>query len=1030
MQGRVQKREGTSDMQRHSVMTSRLMSVFAVLALGATAALAQSAPTAGPETAFRGCEDVQLAPAAVADPRDLMAGAPGGPIEVETTKKTRMLQGMPVDQAAADDEKNEACWARLDGVWQDDSVVIIDPAVEASGWAADLPSLQSLAHGTYTEPELMIVKSDTDHENVLVIVDAFDPSRQAVFISADDIPLSEVLKRGGKRKTYTARRDTGFGTELKVDVSRQGYVRLLVGDKLFSRPSPGLTARVNAVELGLTEVFVYQSNLDNVKASRRGYDITSQDGFDLLNNDKLEVFKEIFGNQYRILEKRTVPLGFNLVPEVKQGMIYSRNFLSSETEIQSSVADTYGGKARSGLAPGGVILAPSVSAGVDFSKSIAKSMRDAQSSSRAVGYSRTKLYAIVVDHPFIELSDNFIDAIEDARRYGGDDIRYYDRIIEKFGTHYPYAVTYGANAEMAFTSSEKSTFERKDSASSRRAEAEFEAVVASVSGYIGEAITSRRAESDITGSERATFQAVGGNGSWDQNGFAAGERPAPILLDLRPLDELLNPINFPGEPEVYGEVRTRLHKRIRDYTELRAAGLSDWPIYDTTPDGKYYTEAFPDLVFNFEEQSYVQSTLTVETVGGRTFGEYLTFQNLSDNPSLKSVSLPLSRTDDGSYKMIKHQKYEELFAAGAATQRDYQLYSLDGRLRGPVRLTALPEGPIILEINAGRDDAERIELQPWSEALDERLEAGALKGGWRSDAWPGFTVLAGERNADGTEIIFATEEGLPATLACVPDMLDTPKDRLDIANFSRLIFQGSDPLNGQHHLNVLQWSISGLFFSARDKDIPAEEMDDRKRAAQDILTCLFAEGTPLGSAPMLTVDDDPEALVRLMPALPRLEVQVDGSLSLTFWEPRNGDVKAEKAMRDLSETYWKPVGDAIALSPLPASEARALRRAYNDAIDDLRIEFKSSSTIVGKWYFTEEPTRINAFRMEGDDVLLVAAVTNDKAGDWLEYRRVDATTFKAVSSNARYYILPDGDILWKSNNNKNQEIRLRRLEKQ
>ncbi len=463
-------------MQNDFTIARMLIAAFAMIVIGGLAVSAQSSPTAGPEDAFKGCEDVVLAPATIADPRDLMAGARGGPFKVETTKKTRMLQGLPVDQASADDEENEACWARLDGVWQNDSVVIIDPDVEASGWAADLPSLQSLAHGTYTEPELMIVMPGTDHEKVLVIVDAFDPGRQAVFISDDNIPLSEVLRRGGKRKTYTARRDTGFGTDLKVDVSRQGYVRLRLGDKLFSRPSPGLTARVNAVEYGLDEVFVYQSNLDNVMASRRGYDITSQDGFDLLNNDKLEVFKEVFGNQYRILEKRTVPLGFNLVPEVKQGMIYSRNFSSSETEIQSSVADTYGGKARIGLAPGGVEIGPSASAGVDFSKSIAVSMREARSSSRAVGYSRTKLYAIVVDHPFIELSDDFIDAIEDARRYGRDDIRYYDRIIEKFGTHYPYALTYGANDEMAFTSSEKSTVEGEDEASSRRVEGDLEMV--------------------------------------------------------------------------------------------------------------------------------------------------------------------------------------------------------------------------------------------------------------------------------------------------------------------------------------------------------------------------------------------------------------------------------------------------------------------------------------------------------------------------------------------------------------------------
>jgi len=929
-------------MQNHLTITMRFVAAFVMMVLGAPALLAQSPPTAGPDDAFKGCEEVVLAPASAADPAARLTGAPEGPVEVQTTKKTRMLQGLPVEQAEANVEKNQSCWARLDGVWQDDTVVIIDPDVEVSGWAADLQSLQSLAHGTYTEPELLVVMPDTDPEQVLIVVDAFDPSRRATFVTADDIPLSDVLKPEGERKTYTSRRDTGFGTDLKVDVSRQGYVRLRLGDRLFSRPSPGIIATVNANEYGLSDVFVYQSNLDNVMASRRGYDITTQDGFDLLNNDKLEVFKEVFGSQYRILEKRTVPLGFNLVPEVKQGMVYQKSFAASEREVQSSVADTYGAKARVGLTPGGAEIGPSASAGADFAESIAESMRESNTSSRAAGYSRTKLYAIVVDHPYIELSDAFIDAIEDARRYGDDDIRYYDRVIDKFGTHYPYAVTYGANAEMAFTYSEEATAERESSDSSQRFEAELEMVKGSVSGYVGKAISEGRAESITTGRERTTFQAVGGNGSWDQNGFAVGDRPAPILLDLRPLDELLNPLNFPGEPEVYEKVRARLHARIRDYTELRAAGLSDWPIYDPTPDGPYFTEAFPDLIFNFEEQSYVESTLTVQTVGGRTFGEYLTFKSASDDASVKPVALPLNRTEDGSYKIIEHLRYEELYEAGAASKRDFQLRSLDRRLRGKVQLTALPEGPIILEINAGRDDAERVELKPWSDALETRLETGSLAGGWRSDAWPGVVILAGERNTDFTDIIIATDEGLPATLACLPDMLNTPKERLDAANYSKLVFQGSDPLNGEHRLQQVQWAISALFFSALESEVAPADMDEKTQASKTFLECLFASDSPLGSAPRLTINDDPESPVRVMPALPRLKRVGDGAMTLRFFEPVDRGLADRRALFDFGEEYWRPVGVTYKLAALPEEETRALRRAYRDKMEALQTALETA----------------------------------------------------------------------------------------
>ena len=922
-------------MEKVTRILAGAASMLAVASLAIGPALARQAPTDGPQDAFQGCEEVELAPATTADPAARLTGAPGGPVEVETTKKTRMLQGLPVDQATADDDKNQACWARLDGVWQDDDVVIIDPEVEATGWAADLPSLQTLAHGTYTEPGLLVVMPDTDPEQVLVLVDAFDPSRRTTFVSADDIPLSEVLKRGGKRKTYKARRDTGFGTDLKVDVSRQGYVRLRLGDRLFSRPSPGIIATVNANEYGLSDVFVYQSNLDNVMASRRGYDITTQDGFDLLNNAKLEVFKEVFGNQYRILEKRTVPLGFNLVPEVKQGMVYQRSFSSTEREIQSSVADTYGGKARIGLAPGDVEIGPSASAGADFAESIANSMRNSKSSSRATGYSRTKLYAIVVDHAYIELSDDFIDAIEDARRYGDTDIRYYDRIIEKFGTHYPYAVTYGANAEMAFTYSEKATYEREASESANRFEGELEMVKGSVSGYVGKAISSGRAESSSEGEERSTFQAVGGNGSWDQNGFAAGDRPAPILLDLRPLDQLLNPINFPGEPEVYEDVRAKLHKRLRAYSELRAAGLSNLPIYDTTLGGRYHTEAFPDLVFVFEEESYAESTLTVQTIGGRTFTEWAMLNRGRDAASIEPVKVPLKRTESGDYKAINHLRYEELYQQGAVSKRDYRLNSLDGRLRGRVRLSALPDGRIVFRNDVGGDAEERIELRRWTDAEDAKLDANKLDGAWRSEDWPGYVILSGERDGDFTSIMIATDEGEPATLACVPAGLESPKDRLDIANYSKLVFQGTDPLNGEHHLNPLQWALSIFFFAALDQE-PAPDWDEKQMQAKEMLNCLFSAGSPLGSAPILAVDDDPEAILSKAPALPRLDVQGDGSLTLSFREPVELQGGPEVMMQDLSEPYWEPVGDTVALSPLPADEARALRRTYNDTIEALQ----------------------------------------------------------------------------------------------
>jgi len=74
-----------------------------------------------------------------------------------------------------------------------------------------------------------------------------------------------------------------------------------------------------------------------------------------------------------------------------------------------------------------------------------------------------------------------------------------------------------------------------------------------------------RNSNSVQENENWTFVALGGNGSWDQSGFATGDTPYPILLDLRPLDELLNPMNFPGEPEVYEKARAGLRAAIENY---------------------------------------------------------------------------------------------------------------------------------------------------------------------------------------------------------------------------------------------------------------------------------------------------------------------------------------------------------------------------------------------------------------------------------------------------------------------------------
>ncbi len=609
---------------RIGTFSQSLIALF--LFSGASLAQPQDPPLSGPDDAWYGCEDVAL-PQSDDDGgvADLKRNRVSGDREIQTKTRTRILQGQPIDSAeiTADAANNASCWSRLDGVWREDKIILLDKSVDPESWAGGTPSMRALAHGTYTTPRFLIVANGDEMEGELIITDAFDAETTSIFASDDGVALEEVLKRGGKRKTYKAREKNAFGETLTIDVSRSGFIRLRIDNAVFKRPSPGITSAAMEKQYAMDELFLFPFNMENMIASRKGYDITKQDPFRILRNDRAEVFEEVYGKRYRLLERRTVPLGFHLVQEIDQGMVYTRTSSSSEREIQDKNRWSYGGKARIGKAADVTGAHPSLSVGVDFVRETANTMRSSNMASQAVGYSRTKQYALVLDHPYIQLHPDFIDAVEDARRYGDDEPKMYDRIIDKFGTHYPYAVTYGANAKMTFSYSEQETYRRRDRFESDGASVEAEAVYAAVEAYVQNERTNGSGSGSGSSDEKSTFEAVGGNGSWDEKGYAAGQTPYPILLDLRPIDELLNPMNFPGEEDVTGKVRDKLASRIANYMSLRAAGLSDWPIVDTTLNGQYVSDQFPDMMLSFSRNDYARSTLKITGLDGRSFAELM-----------------------------------------------------------------------------------------------------------------------------------------------------------------------------------------------------------------------------------------------------------------------------------------------------------------------------------------------------------------------------------------------------------------------
>ena len=511
----------------------------------------------GPVDIFAGCE--AQAPAAAGSPRERIGQQAAPKVDKVTQRSFASFSLDDIDKGVPSD-MSSLCWARLDGVWREVGQVVLDKSKNNSGvWGSSSPDLLSLANGTYSTPRYIVIVEPADPEKALWLAPGLTGAPFVKFQSADGVSLKDVLKRGGDRKTYVASGAFEYGQQMVMDVTRTGRVRLSLGNSEFVRPQPGVSQTTIASQVASDDAFLLSYNLENLAASRRGYDPITQDPFKLLDNPKLEVFAKVDPKNYYITEKRTVPVGFILIQDDSQGMVFRKSLMSSEKEIQETNGHSFGANLGTGAAY----------AGFDYAESTMQSMRESQSVAQAIGYSRQKQYTLVVDHPYITLSAEFIDAVEDARRYFK-----YQALIDKFGTHFPYAVTYGAAAKFTQTFTESSYTERAQK--SRNFAAQAGGTLMGVGGSVQGGLKSESISgtSGSIGDDRIAFVAVGGNGSWDQNGYVAGNTPYPILLDLRPIDELLNPMNFPGEPQVYDTVRRNLHRAIAAYVAKNTHPLS------------------------------------------------------------------------------------------------------------------------------------------------------------------------------------------------------------------------------------------------------------------------------------------------------------------------------------------------------------------------------------------------------------------------------------------------------------------------
>ena len=432
------------------------------------------------------------------EPRDRMTNRQFAPVADDSNDKTTPDAG-------------DLCWTRLDGVWVENRDAVFDTARnDGRQWDVQNSPLAGLLHGNYTTPETLFI-APGDNENELWVMSGTNELRFTRFLSEDDKTIADLIGQTGVSKIYRAEGRSIFGGELTIDYTAGEQLRIRFGRRHFLRPP---TATNN--DLSMDDVFVIQYQTDNFAANLKGYNVLTQDPFLLMNNDMGEIFARRDRDEYRIQEKYAVPFGFSLRNELLQGNVFRSTIVSSEREMQEATSSGFGvnatistsGAVNSFLAfvPGtGQIADTGYSVGYSSTRSAMQTMRQNQSVAQVVGYSRAKSYAILVDHAQTRLSADFLTAVGDAQNEGG-----YRELIDRFGTHYAYAVTYGASAKMTRDITNEAFSETLSETEGDRLEGEARLLGSSIGGFTEGMRTGVNSSGRSIGNEGGRFVAVGG----------------------------------------------------------------------------------------------------------------------------------------------------------------------------------------------------------------------------------------------------------------------------------------------------------------------------------------------------------------------------------------------------------------------------------------------------------------------------------------------------------------------------------------
>ena len=142
--------------------------------------------------------------------------------------------------------------------------------------------------------------------------------------------------------------------------------------------------------------------------------------------------------------------------------------------------------------------------------------------------------------------------------------RDYEDFIGAFGTHYPYAVTFGGRGILQMEM-DKTTYNKlvgQDVSIQNNVNAQIKMVSGGAGFAEGESVSSSFKEGDELPARQLPVDRR--NGGLRQGGWNVTDRVAPIYLDLRPIDELLAPPFF-RDSTIITEVRRDLREAVLAY---------------------------------------------------------------------------------------------------------------------------------------------------------------------------------------------------------------------------------------------------------------------------------------------------------------------------------------------------------------------------------------------------------------------------------------------------------------------------------